>query len=499
MARTASEPIETEASNKPHRRRGRPKNSEAAQQAVENSHNFFESCNRIDPADWGSRCTVYVYRKEPIIDRSHSGDWHYVDKYEENPKNEDRILADHGSGKYRLMLNFQKPGAQNASTIDTCVLTLMNVKFPPKIAPGDWVDDPKNNKWSWAKASFPKQESANGAGQVLETLKVFKDIQHGLKDEEAKPAPPPLPNPVSQVRETIQALKELAPQPAAATENATLQSIVQLIISQSKQQADQATAQIAAQAAQNNTLLQALLAQRNQPAPNATSFTDAVAVISDKLVPLMEKLKPAADEALTNFTRRSKMSGWMEMIQPAIPAFVEFLKPFGIAAAQRLMTPQNNGAGSYTGMSTPPVEITGNLPPSAPAPSTGVNTGSHQSGFPPVLNMIAVPMLTYMRLDADPRELGRDFASWVNEGYSADPRFSQALALARAAGGNSVLVAFKGSPYWLDKGVNHDLPSLAELEPKFQVFIESFLRWQPPAAQQEEEDDIIDITGGEIE
>jgi hypothetical protein len=501
MTRTASETTTKDAPPAVHKRRGRPKNSEAAQRAAENSHNFFQSCSRIDPQDWGSRASIYVYRSEPIIDRSHSGDFHYIDKYQEQIT-EDRILSDHGSGKYKLMLNFQKPGAQTSSTVDTAVITLMNVKFPPKIAPGDWVDDPKNNKWAWARETFPKSPSANGAGQVLETLKVFTDIQNGLKPEAPKEAPP-APNPVSQVRETIQALKELAPQPAAATENATLQSIVQLIISQSKQQADQATAQIAAQSAQNNTLLQALLAQRNQPASNATSFADAVSVISDKLVPLMDKLKPAADEAITNFTRRSKMSGWMEMIQPAIPAALDFFKPLGVALAQRLMTPVQNGAVSPQNN----MGYNAQIPASAPGQSPGVPDngqtpqvpGAVGGGFPPVLNMIAIPLLNFMRLDADPRELGRDFASFVHEGYSADPRFSQALALARAAGANSVLVAFKGSPYWLDKGVNHDQPSLAEMEPKFQVFIESFLRWQPQQQEEEDEEDIIDITGGQFQ
>lgn len=499
MPRSTPETSAKETPPAVHKRRGRPRNSEAAKEAAENSHSFFQTCSRIDPQDWGTRASIYLYRAEPIIDRSRSGDFHYVDKYSETI-NEDRILTDHGSGKYRLMLNFQKPGASVSSTVDTSVLTLLNVKFPPKIAPGDWVDDPKNNKWAWAKESFPKPPSANGAGQVLETLKVFSDIQKGLKEDEKPREPAPvLPNPVSQVRETIQALKELAPQPAPpATENQTLQSIVNLIINQSKQQADQATAQIAAQAAQNNTLLQALLARGNQAPQSNTSFTDAINVISDKLIPLVEKLKPSAEEAISNFTRKSKMSGWQEMIQPAIPVVVDFLKPFGVALATRLLTPASN---AFPASATPPGmgAMPGALP--QPAPEVAPQVPGAAAGFPPVLNMLAVPMLTYMRLDGDPRQLGRDFASWVHEGYSADPRFSQALALARASGASSVVVAFKASPYWLDKGLTRDQPSLAEMEPKFQVFIESFLRWQPSEEEEEYDGDegVIDITGGEIQ
>jgi hypothetical protein len=481
MDKTTSKSMPEEPKEPSRRGPGRP----PAREQAEASHNFFESCNRIDPEDWGTRCWVYLYRKEPIIDRS--GDWHYVDKYDENPKSEDRILADHGSGKYRLMLNFTKPGAVRSATVDTVVTTLINVKFPPKVPPGEWVDDSRNRRWAWAKDSFPK-EPQNGAG-VLETLKVFNDIRKGVQDEQKPEPPPSVPNPVSQVRETIQALKELAPQPAApATENQTLQSIVQLIMSQTKAQADQ-----------NTTLLTALLNQRSQPAPAPnTSFTDAISVISDKLIPLVEKLKPSAEEAINTFTKRSKMTGWMEMIQPAIPQVVDFFKPLGYALAQRLMTPlQGSANGQFPAAPGPqgPGALPGALPQPG-APSSPQVPGAIQ-GLPPVLNMIAVPMLTYMRLDSDPRELGRDFASWVHEGYSADPRFSQALALARASGANTVLIAFKGSPYWLDKGLNHDQPSLADMEPKFQVFIESFLRWQP-SQEPEEDEDVIDITGGQI-
>ena len=486
MARATAETVEKDTPPAVHKRRGRPRDADAAKEAAENSHSFFESCSRIDSRDWGTRASIYLYRKEPIIDRSHSGDYHYIDKYQE-PITEDRVLADHGSGKYRLMLNFQKPGSQTSSTIDTAILTLMNVKFPPKIAPGDWVDDPKNSKWAWAKESFPQPPSANGAGQVLETLRVFKDIQSGLKDEDKPKEPPPPPlNPASQVRETIQALQELAPQPAPpATENKTLESIVQLIMSQTQ-----------AQAQQNNTLLQALLAQRNNPAPAGPSLTDAISVISDKLIPLIEKLKP--EEALANFARKSKMSGWMEMVQPAIPVVIDFLKPFGMALAQRLMNPAAGGMpnGAFPSPPAPSQPGMGALPqPASPQPPAG------QGSFPAILNTLAVPLLGWMRMDADPRQLGRDFASWVQDGYGAAPGFSQALMLAKASGAANILVTFKGSPWWLDRGPAHDLPALADMEAKFQIFLESFLRWQPQDEEEEEyeEDGVIDITGGEIQ
>jgi len=475
-----SEPTENSIPGRHKRKSGRPRNADAAKQAAENSHNFLESCARVNKADWGSRAIIYLYRSEPIIDRSRSGDYHYIDKYSE-PITEDRILTDHGSGKYRVMLNFQRPGADSSTTLDSAVITLLNIKFPPKIAPGDWVDDPKNNKWAWAKESFPKPPSANGTGQVLETLKVFNDIRKGVQDEQ-QPQPPPQPvpfiNPVSQVRETIQALKELAPQPAAATENKTLDSIVQLMISQ-----------IQAQATQNATLLQTVLTQRNPPPGN--SLTETITVLSDKLLPLVEKLKPTAEDAISNFTRRSKMAGWMEMLQPALPAALEFFRPFGVALANRLMNPAANGA--FPSPGAPPAEAAAGALPAAGSAAPGAS-----GTFPPMLNMIAVPMLEFVRMDADPHELGRDFANWVNDGYGANPRFAQALSLAKVAGVNSVIVAFKGSPWWLDKGPERNLLSLSEMEPKFTAFVDAFLKWQPEAEEDEDESDVIDISAGAV-
>ena len=466
------------------RKPGRPK-KEA--QSPPTRGTFWKTCGEIPDEEWGARASIWVYRHEPIIDRARRGKPKYIEVYEE-PVSEDRLMRDHGSGTYGLVLNFRKAGEKTGNMVDSTEVSIMNSKFPPKIQPGDWVDDPRNKEWEWVKATFPKP-AGETSGTLLEAVKVVNDIQATARNGREHEEPP---NRVSEMIDTIKAVRELTPAPPAPqTENETLKSIVAMMIASG----DRAQKQ-------NDNLMNLLVAQMNRPPspqPTAnTSFTDAINVISDKLLPLVEKLKPSAEEAFSNFTRKSKMTGWMEMLQPAIPAFMEFLKPVGMAVAQRMMQPQNNGAQSYTSMSTHPVEITGNLPPGNTGSGTPVNPNPSVSGFPPVLNMIAVPLLNWMRMEADPRELGRDFAEWVHEGLSADPRFAQALSLAKVAGANSVLVAFKGSPYWLDKGLQHDQPSLADMEPKFTVFIESFLRWQP-SDETEEDPETIDITGGEIQ
>jgi hypothetical protein len=210
---------------------------------------------------------------------------------------------------------------------------------------------------------------------------------------------------------------------------------------------------------------------------------------------LIEKLKPSAEDAINTFTKRSRMSGWQEMLQPAIPAALEWLKPFAVATATRLMNPTGANAAAPPASGQGMGAVPGQLAPGQPA---APQVPGAVAGFPPVLNMLAVPLMGYMRIEADPRELGKDFADWVHDGYAQDTRFSQALALARASGPDSIIVAFKASPYWLDRGLNHDLMSLSDMEPKFRVFLDSFLSWRPEQEPQEEED-LIDITGGEIQ
>src|ERR1039458_1891319 len=79
---------------------------------------FYQTMNKVAKADWGPRATIYLYRVEPVIDRTRSGDLKYIMTYAE-PINEDRIMADCGSGRYKLILNFRKPGADQGDTVDT--------------------------------------------------------------------------------------------------------------------------------------------------------------------------------------------------------------------------------------------------------------------------------------------------------------------------------------------------------------------------------------------
>src|ERR1035441_615342 len=64
---------------------------------------FFENLRKIALSDWGSRYYLYLYRLEPVIDRLRSGETKYVMRYSE-PVDEQKLMLEHGSGRYRLNL-----------------------------------------------------------------------------------------------------------------------------------------------------------------------------------------------------------------------------------------------------------------------------------------------------------------------------------------------------------------------------------------------------------
>lgn len=441
--------------------------------AIPKAITFFDRMAGIEKADWGTRAKIKVYRLEPITDQLRVSPNKYIRIFDE-PITEETIKRDPscGSGRYRLYLRFKEP-TQEEKEIDSVEIEILDQHFPPKIAKGAWLDDPRNEKWAWAKKNYDAEQK-NGtvdSNGFLQGLEVLDRIDARARERYAST------DPVDTVDKIIGVAQRLAPQPPPPqTENATLSSIVQLMIAQSERSQKQSDA-----------LLQMLLAQvgkqQQQPAADGrTSMKELVALFKDDVLPLIEKLKPS--ETIDAITRRSKMNGWQEMLQPAIPVVVDFLKPFAAGLATSLFT--------RAGQPMPPPGMNG---AQAAAPAASLAPGSQNGAMPPLLNMIAPAMLNYMRVEADPHELGEDFASWVHEGFEADPRFNSAIAMARTAGPNVIIAQFKGSPWWLDKGAGSDKPSLAEMEGKFGVFVQAFLNWRPSRETESEfgGPEVIDI------
>jgi len=446
---------EAEAEPKPD-----PKQKRKAAKGIEGGPTFWDKVAAVAKPDWGPRANIYLYRVEPVIDRRRAGNQTYITKYAE-PISEDRILADHGSGRYKLMLNFRKPGAEQGDEVDSLYLDLLNLQFPPKIPPGEWVDDPNNKKWAWAKQSMGKEAPQNdGGSNLVAALDVLNEIQ----DSTTKRVMANLPPPTSGADEVVKIAKVLdvirPPAPPAPPPDNSLATFMAAELASIRAQVEKGRERELA-------LIEKLMDAKSKPSENGNSINLVKEVVTGlkDLLPEVKGIFPAEEGV------GRQRPWWQEVALLVAPYAGQFISPLGqvLAAglANKMMQPQN---GQQPNPGQPPAQ----LPPA----------GIAGPSMMPFLQMIAVPMVAHIRFlappeNADPAELGKEFALWVWNGYGSDSRYSQAIVAARAMGAGGILTAFRGTPLWNDKGPQNTLASLAELEPKLPAFFTAFLNFNP--------------------
>lgn len=218
--------------------------AEAATVLSRKPEEFFEQLAGFTTDDW-QYLIAYLYRTSPTIDRKSNGRPANIRKYVDF-FDSDRIMREHGSGGYRIDLCRRNPVSGKCPRIGQLYLDIMNLDYPPRVPLGDWVDEPENNIWKWAKPSlehaaatghFPTQEDPNklfdtiltgverlrGAGSdkgdsvAAATIKQFGDMVTVLLSRPA--APPPdntasnqiiafLQNELSEQRKEVRSIRE---------------------------------------------------------------------------------------------------------------------------------------------------------------------------------------------------------------------------------------------------------------------------------------------------
>lgn len=154
---------------------------------------FFEIVRSVAKADWGTRIFLYLYCFEPICNEKISGEKKYLCRFDQPIADQQEIMIDYGSGKYRLVLANNKPLQQEkGQAIETLDFEIYNPKYPPRIPREVWKNDPRNQRWL---ALLPKEGAAPppAAPNPLDAFGTFMDIQDRM-EERLKPAqqsPPP--------------------------------------------------------------------------------------------------------------------------------------------------------------------------------------------------------------------------------------------------------------------------------------------------------------------
>jgi hypothetical protein len=426
---------------------------------------FFEELKLLSAEDWQKGWTSYGYRIEPVIDRRDGQ--HYVFKVNE-PYDPDFVMRHWGSGKYLLVLNNPQ-----GRTTSRKMLSVHNLDHPPRVDLNELVaGDPRNEKFfrTWGRPKEPAAPGGIPPGGAADGVAVqeFAKLNNKLVDlvQGRQSAPALEAAQATPVVALVRELKTLIPQQAPPDSLAVVDRVLSI--------ADKLRA----------------------PAPPPAPATNPLADVQG-LVGLARELKEIfLPEAVEKTTIRSRLDGWQEFSVAMAPYVSPILSPLTAMFAQVLGQKMLGGS--------PPPQAFVVTPPSPinpPQPAGQQPPGGQQSDGPvmmmPFLQWVAAPMVSYARMMApppneepvDPETAGADFASWVNEGFGANPNYDQAMVAARAMGPIGIMAAFRTTPLWTDKGPQSVMPSLAELEPKLPAFFNAFLNWTPEAAEDFEEDD----------
>lgn len=481
---TEAEETEESAAATPGRR-GRP--------AAQDRTGFFATLSGYSQVEW-ERLMLYVYRIAPITDRLATGNRaKYIAKYGQ-PIDEDTLLKEHGSGTYRLTLNKVNDQGKH-TTIGRYDADIENVKFPPVVPIGEWVDDPANKRWAWAKQKIdqaaqpaaPAQPASSGP-KISELITAVRDLKELSKEAAPPPAPAP-PDPVAQLKGTVEAVSSIVAlaKPDKAEKPAE-DPMMKFIVDR-----------LAASEDRNSKLMDRLLDKQNAPvpAPAADPLRDLAMKMLEKRLDKMDE--PAAESA---DARASRLNGTQELIvelgKVVAPVLEKALGLFTvIATAKAAAVPQPRRPHAQTVDATAIAPVQPGQP--EPAPAAPETQEQPQPQEPPrqidpkqaMLNFI-LSQVTPTMMDHLENGDGTSFAEWFCGMVIQIPNVpppvnklpgSEALKFAKQFGKQAIIDAYRGAPeLW------QQIAPSQQAEEHFSQFLDDFLAYDPDAPEEEEED-----------
>lgn len=409
---------------------------------------FFQTMGRVQKEDWGPRASIYLYRLEPMIDRLRGGDKKYIMMYTE-PLTEERIMVDHGSGRYKAVLNIRKAGAERGDEIDSHFFDIMNLKYPPKVPKGEWVDDPRNKKWAWAKEpDVPPAPPASGLAEFTGVFRAASELRKEIR-EEMKPEQPAQPAQATSV------------DPWAAAERILNMRSDNPMIAILMTRMDTMDKAAEASRLREADLQKELREQmRVQPQAQPTVAPKTLMEQATELAEAAGKLKSifgAASEtgAAGTIVRAARM-GTLEFLSEVIPKIAD--SQILNAIAVRMLT------------STPPPTDGIAGPPAQPQPQP-VAHPNPQVDFENFMRFAITPALVQAMADKD---TGARFAEWVWDYYPNRLEQLQKFTHPRLPGlmgPAAIIMAYKASSVWPTLAMNG--------EEAFALFVQEFCAWKP--------------------
>lgn len=467
--------------------RGRPKKTETKQpkdaagrfESPPKLKTFWERQREIRPEDWGPRFAVYLYRIEPVIDRLRSAENKYLRVYSE-PVTEEQIMVEFGSGKYRAMLVSKKPGQETGETNDSFVFEILNLKHPPAIPKGEWVDDPRNKRWSWAKEPDPPLKP--GLAEVSEAFDTFNEMQDKIRQQIGGGQQG---NPTSQFKDMAEAVSKIVEiaKPPVQAETAKVDPfelatrILQIrsdnpMVELMKEQMTAIREELKEQRQEAARLQRELFDVRTKKDETEEGSKGFAGKIKE-LVEVKNEVKDLL--GISESTGRRGTPAILELVKETVIQLAG--SPVVAAIISRMAGP---APGPMPGMGQSPA-VHQASPPAANGTSQPQRPEPDAQAFMQFVQQITPVMIS--KLEAG--QSGGDFAGWMYEGYPDTLPKLQTLTHASLPGlqGAPVIIAFyRTTPYW---------PRIMQHEQGFTKFIEEFCAWRAEtaeAANQEADD-----------
>ncbi len=436
---------------------------------------FTQTMNKVPKADWGARANIYLYRVEPVIDRTRTGDPKFINCYAE-PVNEERVMADYGSGRYKLILNFRKPGADTGDIIDSIYMDILNMQYPPKIPLGEWTDDPKNKRWAWAKQALSPAAAPAAAPPSIDPLAAFgtfMDIQDRIEDR-VKPAAAPVQ--AATVDPWAAAEKILN----MRSDNPMVEILKTQMESQAKameaERARQFTADQAARQREHELQQKLMDANKATAAPAQKDFLSQLIDFGGEALKtkLVSSLFGGAAAAATEAPARAGRMNALEFISDFGPKALQTFAPLIDAAAHKIINATNGQ-------------------PAANGNGQAIQTQQVRSADPFgkfITDVVNPKMVMYF--NADPtKEGGESFADVI---YALFPEHFERLqnfehpALAGLKGADAIVMGYRNTPHiWQQIGPSREV--------QFVEFVKGFCGWNPIGENDEDVEDAVVVAG----
>lgn len=406
---------------------------------------------------------VYLYRTRPFTNKLLNGQRHVHVKRWDTLVDEEDILQEAGSGAYLIQVTRRDPKTGIRRMFDSGEIRVLNMNHPPKIPTGEWVDDPRNKEWEWARAIIFKvkdEEKAPPAPpppdpliEILrDELKASRDELKDIRQEMNKPKPDPNAGLVTLIAPFIPAIvaKITAPAPTPADPFTQVAAVLKVVneIRPATAESKDASSELERLLKVQKTLDEQYGGRSNGGGEQRSRKTGLQELIADCAPHVSQMLTPVFQMVAMGMQQRGGMQGGMMQTGQPMP------ESAGLIPA----APQENNGWSNNG-----------APPEQPQQKPGP-----QLVKPPTIEALAQRFLSALQKDED----GFSVGDWYLETYGENEFIE-----ARAQGKFRIIQDLQSVPnVWRFLAVYLE-------DKKLDRIITEFVTWTPGDGDDDDEDE----------